>query len=153
MSLFSDYPQAIEAASRSMAERASGMIARRDDQPVDVCRWHRDLADAALAAFFAALPQDVLLGKFAAAYTRSRDEAGHTGSATEVYRQHIAAIEDGFVAIGLIPEHDTATEESLANAKTSANPGISGVGRVDSEAQIGPATVERPGPRHQESES
>jgi hypothetical protein len=40
--------QAVEAAAHAMAGQATAMIARREDDPVDLCRWHRDLADAAL---------------------------------------------------------------------------------------------------------
>jgi hypothetical protein len=40
--------KAVEAAAHAMAGQATAMIARREDDPVDPCRWHRDLADAAL---------------------------------------------------------------------------------------------------------
>lgn len=34
----------IERWAMWLAERYTGVYVRRDDEPVDVCRWHRDLA-------------------------------------------------------------------------------------------------------------
>jgi hypothetical protein len=38
----------LEPAARALAEAFAGAIARRDDEPIDVCRFHREMVDTVL---------------------------------------------------------------------------------------------------------
>lgn len=89
-----------EAAARSMAGHASAMISRKASEPVDVCRWHRDLSDDALDAAVAALNTDQLVERASVALQQA--DGLIPGYVPDAAADDLARAV--LVAIGLIPK-------------------------------------------------